>query len=433
MILFVQAVGGAQQPKPDASIERARQLWELAVAAKGGRENLYRVKGFAITDSRSGYPQASLFVFPDKNFYWSDARPTVFGFHASVINFEKNIRIFVPGDDPNDVRVGPPNPDLRSVFRDVSIRYFLETPWLKPEPVGAAEEKLGSRTCDVVTVKYERLLYKIYLDKATHLPARISAYAADKPDVELQLLRHDFSDYKEFDGVMMPQVESVNRQKPFRQSFEINPAYDPAVFERVPDMKAGADQWRAKRLKSVRVGAAASSLEEKFTQEEIREAINKLADSDENIWQEGQRLLWRAGRGALPQLIPAMTKARGALQMGLAKLVIDADLENDEALAVLRNLVMDKNEDPLTRQYAAFPLIRSDKGIAMLIEFLRDQDTLVRRIAIFACDDLTEQNEIPASFKPAIPILKKLLKDQDQIVREMAEEVLGQSIHRLKR
>lgn len=121
-----------------------------------------------------------------------------------------------------------------------------------------------------------------------------------------------------------------------------------------------------------------------------------------------------------------MTKARGALQMGLAKLVIDADVENEEALAALRNIVKDRNEDPLTRQYAAFPLIRSDKGIAILIGFLRDQDTLVRRIAIFASDELTEQNEIPASFNPAIPILKELLKDEDQIVRDMAEEVLGQ-------
>jgi HEAT repeat protein len=94
------------------------------------------------------------------------------------------------------------------------------------------------------------------------------------------------------------------------------------------------------------------------------------------------------------------------------------------------NGVKENNEDPEIRQYAAFPLIRSDKGIAILIGFLRDQVTLVRRIAIFACDELTEQNEIPASFNPAIPILKKLLKDPDQIVSEMAEEVLRQTDRR---
>jgi hypothetical protein len=71
-------------------------------------------------------------------------------------------------------------------------------------------------------------------------------------------------------------------------------------------------------------------------------------------------------------------------------------------------LVKDNGEDPELRQYAAFPLIRSDKGIAILIGFLRDQETLARRIAIFACVELTEQNEIPASFSPAIPILKEL-------------------------
>jgi hypothetical protein len=423
--------GYGRQPEADASVERAKQLWELAIAAKGGRENLYQVKSLAITDSMLGYPQATLFVFPDKNFYWSDLRPTVFSFHASVINFEKNIDIYVLGDDPKDVRKGPPNLNLRSVFRDVYIKYFLETPWFKPEPVAAGEEKLGSRLCEVVTVKYDWLLYKIYLDKKSHLPTRISSYSADKPTVELN--RYDFSDYKEFDGLMMPQVRSENRQKPVRQSFEINPEYDPAVFERVPDMNAGGDQWRAKGPKSIRSDTPAPSPEEKFTEEEMRQAINKLADKDENVYQEGNQLLLRAGRNALPQLIPAMKKARGALQLGLAKLIIDADAGNEEALDVLRNILKDRNEDPLTRQSAAFPLIRSDKGIAILIGFLRDRETLVRRIAIFACDELTEQNEIPSSFNPAAPILEELLKDKDRIVREMAEEMLGQSRHRLKR
>src|SRR5215475_7036949 len=142
--------GGGQQQKADASVERARQLWEMAIAAKGGREKLYQIKGLAMTDQMFGYPEAALYVFPDKNFSWSDARPTVFSFHASVINFEKNVRIFVPGDDPKDVRkASPAPPDLRSVFRDVQIEYLLETPWFKPEPVAAAEEKLGSRMCDV--------------------------------------------------------------------------------------------------------------------------------------------------------------------------------------------------------------------------------------------------------------------------------------------
>src|SRR5262245_9882076 len=325
-VCLIAQDGNGQQPESDASGERARQLWELAIAAKGGREKLYQVKSLAIKDSRLGYPQVSLFVFPDKNFYWSDLRPTVFSFHASVINFEKNIDIYVPGANPKDVRKGPPNFNLRSVFRDVYIKYFLETPWFKPEPVAAGEEKLGSRLCEVVTVKYDWLLYKIYMDKKSHLPARISSYAVDKPTVELT--PRDFSDYKEFDGLMMPQVESVNRQKPYRQSFEINPAYDPAVFERVPDMNAGPDQWRAKSPKSMRSDTPAPSPEEKFTEEEIRQAINRLADKDENVYQEGNQLLLRAGRNALPQLIPAMNKARGALQLGLAKLVIDADAGN---------------------------------------------------------------------------------------------------------
>ncbi len=78
------------------------------------------------------------------------------------------------------------------------------------------------------------------------------------------------------------------------------------------------------------------------------------------------------------------------------------------------------------RQNAAFGMMWSEEGIAMLRDLLKHPQVLARRCVIFAFDELTELTEIPAGVKPAIPILKELLKDNDEVVRGMAEEVLEQ-------
>jgi HEAT repeat protein len=82
------------------------------------------------------------------------------------------------------------------------------------------------------------------------------------------------------------------------------------------------------------------------------------------------------------------------------------------------------------RQNAAFGLMWSEAGIAMLRNLLKHPQVLVRRCVIFAFDAITELTEIPAGVKPAIPILKELLTDDDEVVRRMAKEVLEQIEHR---
>lgn len=55
-----------------------------------------------------------------------------------------------------------------------------------------------------------------------------------------------------------------------------------------------------------------------------------------------------------------------------------------------------------------------------------NKDVFVRRSVVFALDELTEQSEVPAIVDQAVPQLRELLKDSDEIVRGMAEEVLEQ-------
>jgi len=59
------------------SLERAKELWEMAIAAKGGREKLHQVGNLVFAGE--GGTLVHFWVFPDKYFSWVDTRPSVFG------------------------------------------------------------------------------------------------------------------------------------------------------------------------------------------------------------------------------------------------------------------------------------------------------------------------------------------------------------------
>lgn len=58
---------------------------------------------------------------------------------------------------------------------------------------------------------------------------------------------YDLSGYREIDGIKLPSliVEDGAIKKQVR--YEINPQYDPQVFERPPNLAAGPQQWRLKK------------------------------------------------------------------------------------------------------------------------------------------------------------------------------------------
>src|SRR5947208_11086898 len=73
---------------PEGMQARARELWERAITAKGGRERLYAVNNLQISirDSvwqkgkRAPYIEEDLYVSPNKSWEWNDQRETIFGF-----------------------------------------------------------------------------------------------------------------------------------------------------------------------------------------------------------------------------------------------------------------------------------------------------------------------------------------------------------------
>ncbi|HWP43590.1 MAG TPA: hypothetical protein VNO14_10170 [Blastocatellia bacterium] len=412
------------QSKGENTLERAKQLWEMAIAAKGGRERLYAVESIAITETLGNKkPSVELCVFPDKYWYWEDYRPGKLGLAIIVNNFEQNVGYFVVGHQPNDSGKRPLDPEERSYFMKPQLLYLLETRWLKPELLRAYKGKLGSRNVDIVEIKVDQFRIGVFLDKTSHLPVRIN-FLNDTGDKVFQW--YGLSDYREVNGILVPHAISYDGGRSIPLTIEVNVAYDPAAFEQPPRVADGPDQWRAKGYKPVSSNTVVPKPEPTITIEEIKQAIRQLQDKDDNIKIEARDLLLRAGRAAIPSLTEAIKSERGENRYRIAIILQDLEEESIVAMNAFREMLLDKGEDGLLRRYSAFRLAESNKGIEVLISLMKDKDVFVRRSVVFAFDELTEQSEIPEQVKEAVPVLREPLKDRDEIVRGMAEEVLEQ-------
>ena len=143
-----------------------------------------------------------------------------------------------------------------------------------------------------------------------------------------------------------------------------------------------------------------------------------------------ERELISASDRAIPALTEALKSTSRDLRGFAAATLLEINKGNEVAIRTMRDLLLDPQEGPQGRQNAAFRLMWSDQGIDILTGLLKHPDTIVRRCVIFAFDELTELTEIPKQVNKAIPIIRELLKDNDEVVRGMAEEVLEQIKHR---
>jgi hypothetical protein len=410
----------------DSSLARAKELWELAIAAKGGREKLHQVKALAESDSEGKF--VDFMVFPDKYFSWADTRPSQIGLIVEILNFESNFDFTLLGDKPHVRKGSPLSPELRSRLLNPQLYYFLETKWFKPQILRASKSKIGGKSVDLVEVFVTGygtpFRYGVFLDEKTHLPVRIGIYSDDRQGDEM-FWWVNLSEYREIAGIKVPTaISSEDNPRWGHPRLEINPDYDPAVFEREPDMKAGPFQWRAKGQPRAPLPDTAPPLS--LTPEQIAQYIKELeaADVERALIAAGE--LERAGEQSAPALREALQSPNRRLRYRAARTLLVIKPEEKAALETLRELLLDPQAEPEMRQRAAFGLMWSEGGIAILRDLLKHPEVLVRRCVIFAFDEITELTEIPAGVKPAIPILKELLKDKDKVVRGMAEEVLEQ-------
>lgn len=308
---------------------------------------------------------------------------------------------------------------------------------MQPKPIVALKDRVNGKSVDRVDVLIEGYgppeRFAIYLDEKTHLPVRIAmCRTVNSQEISDFCCFSNKRAYVDMAGVKIP-IESSGKNTPWgRDKIELNPEYAPQFFDRPPDHNAGGLQWRKAGAQPAphTVTPELTTL----TSGQITQLIKDLGSTDEEIRQAAVRDLATAGKQVAPALTEALSSSsNNPLRCyNLAVVLLKLDEQNQAATAALTDLVVDVRLNTQTRQDAAFGLLRSEAGIAMLTGLLSHSDPFVRRCVVFAFDELTERAIIPPQVEKAIPALRELTRDKDEVIRKMAKEVLQQIGNRFK-
>jgi hypothetical protein len=281
LLLIAGGEAGAQV----LSVEIAKELWEQAIAAKGGRDQLYQVRNMVVTSQTKygngtktfhGYRTVGLYVLPDKWWEWYDDSPGGFGRHTMTFNFTDEFGWELQGT-PDDLKPIPPDEavtltkrtptsDKLSLYEkqypkealsryaefqvdywENQFIYLMETKWLRPVLTGARIERSGSKKFDVVEATWGRERIEFYLDQKTHLPAKIVfrvKFALSKSGEYAIVFVLD--DYVEVNGLKLPSKVARGKDKN-ETTYQLNVDYDEGLFTRPPVITDGPDAWQPKK------------------------------------------------------------------------------------------------------------------------------------------------------------------------------------------
>jgi hypothetical protein len=256
MLFCVSAGAGSTQEDR----QKAVTLWDQAVAAKGGRDRLAGIRSFAIQErtrfKRPTLPEMAVgkvdqivCELPDGWWEFLDYRPGQMGYSVSVINVRTGLGWASYGGPARPLL----RPDTNAAFRMRRLQYvyFLETRWVKPNPVRASRVQRGSKSVDRVETEIEGDLVVFDLDVNTHLPVRIETVhkitlKPPRPGItgtgELKYIS-ELDGYHEVAGIQVPARVTLGGD-PSEARVEINPDYDPLIFTTPPTPDAGIDSWR---------------------------------------------------------------------------------------------------------------------------------------------------------------------------------------------
>jgi hypothetical protein len=259
-VLLATCGAGHAGENVDAAVSkrRAQELWELAIAAKGGRERLHSVSNILVSYQGKGRI-VQLFVFPDKYWYWADDRPAIQSVNSEMSNLatgQSYLAQSVYGGKPGEQTLSKAEnsgPDLRRA----QLMYLLETAWLKPDPERYEDSTLDGRPVDVIFLRAGDQKVSFALDKKTHLPLAFTSYSWMKevkypngrgiPAGEVSMT-YEMLDYASIDGIMLPRRITLYSDSKsvswWMQEYKINVDYSPKVFERPPSIEDGPDGWK---------------------------------------------------------------------------------------------------------------------------------------------------------------------------------------------
>jgi hypothetical protein len=260
VVTSIMNPGTQTEQMQDDPKQEAQRLWELALAAKGGRERLYNIRNTVIS-SRSEYMTTSqrknqlrtesLFVFPNKLWSWDDNRPDVLGLRVEMYNFDTNMHYIINPDYPHD----PPRPIMGTRKSDSYtyglVSYLLESRWLKPILLNVRQDTIGHQKVDIVQTKVNDYRVDFAMDRQTRLPIRVTYYHM-QDGKEVFDLAQDLSEYTEVGGIKVPQMLKDDEGGMTHLRLQFNVEYDESIFVRPPPIEAGPEAWRPKMNKSRR-------------------------------------------------------------------------------------------------------------------------------------------------------------------------------------
>lgn len=231
--------------------QEAKQLWEQAITAKGGRARLYTVNNMVIsshtdytthTGKKNQVRREDLFVFPNKYWLYEDYGSDVFGVNINMFNYDSKQQYSGPPGDP-ETRLEPIGETERNKALDQGqISLLLETKWLKPILVKASTQKVDQQTVDIVETRIDGKRVDFAFDPKTHLPVRVSFYSVFGNKTYVDTLR--LSDYVEVSGIKVPLTIKLDDGTIEKAVIHFNVEYNESIFIKPPSTAVGPEAWK---------------------------------------------------------------------------------------------------------------------------------------------------------------------------------------------
>lgn len=218
--------------------KKAEEIWEMAVQAKGGCQNIQSVKNLLISEKDSVF----LIVLPGKAWGW-DRSPKPLGLWVSTYNLEKNLEYTV-NEYSKKVDTTITGRGLFFIRRQ-QLFYLLETEWVKPVPILTKKDRFENKKVDVVQTRVpgERDRVDFYFDEKTHLLVKVAFVDGVKGEAYSW---EAFYDYLTVDGIQVPSRSRSQGSRKTRMNIEFNVEYDESIFERPPSIEEGPNAWQKK-------------------------------------------------------------------------------------------------------------------------------------------------------------------------------------------
>jgi hypothetical protein len=246
--------------------QAAVAAWEQAVAAKGGRDRLAALRGFAIKehatfdkptrpDMAVAHTEQIVVELPDRWWSFSDYRPGKMGYSVRAVNLRTGERWATYDGQPAKTNSVLPDRVTGERLQQLQYVYFLETRWVRPAPARVTRAQHGGRAVDRIETAVDGQTVVFDLAADTHLPVRIETVVRTtvppvRPDVNdgkpiaaERRFVYELDGYHDVGGIQVPARVTLGGD-PANVDVEINPEINAAIFTGPPPHDAGLDSWR---------------------------------------------------------------------------------------------------------------------------------------------------------------------------------------------